>query len=525
MSGKSIIQKLELAINANKTKKPADIHERVVHLVNESLVFAMEDIINKIVPDDIWLTIENLEFDLGVLDNQNFESQFKTKFLQLLEQKIADIIHSSQHDLKQEDESETLSAGNKRWKAIVYFLRSGTLPWWWDTSQKLFDPLECRNMMEVHNDEIIRELKSWQYQSHVVKRLINHFPTKLLDELIQLLLPGFNVPDFRLFIKKLKFSGIDRSLTERAVYNEFVHVLFKYVFSDRKFSYPELYEAVWQSLILWISGDSSQKYSVALNKIKSYIPELDQERKYKDNPAFIGLKKLVQGRKLNIDPARKEAHVNLPSKSPTTDPGKASKTREAEGSAIYIDKDNSKSPTNDPEKASKTREVEGSAIYIENAGLVLLHPYLKTFLNEFALVEDKKFRDRNASFTAILLLQYLVYGNKIHFQEYNLALNKILCGIPMREPVDTTLPEGLEYHHEVYGLLAAVIGHWKALKNTSINGLRETFLQRDGKLSDQGEFWLLQVEHKPYDILLEALPWGISIIKLPWMKKHLQVEW
>jgi hypothetical protein len=208
------------------------------------------------------------------------------------------------------------------------------------------------------------------------------------------------------------------------------------------------------------------------------------------------LKKLVQGSK-DIDPARKEAHANLPLKSPPID----------------------------PEKASKTMESEGSAIYIENAGLVLLHPYLKTFLNEFGLVDDKKFKDRDASFTAILLLQYLVYGNKIHFQEYHLALNKILCGIPIREPVDIALPEGLDYHHEVNGLLTAVIGHWKALKNTSINGLRETFLQRNGKLSDQGEFWLLQVEHKPYDILLEALPWGISIIKLPWMKKHLQVEW
>jgi hypothetical protein len=497
MSGKSIIQKLDLAINASKTNKPVDIHERVVHLVNESLVFAMEDIISKIVPDDIWLKIENLEFDLGVLDHQNFESQFKTRFLQLLEQKIADIIHSSQHDHKQEAVSEKFSAGNKRWKAIVYFLHSGTLPWWWDTSQILFDPLECRNMMELYKYEIVRELKVWQYQSHVVKRLINHFSTDFLDELIQLLLPGFNVQDFRLIIKKLKFSGIDRSLTERAVNDEFLNVLFKFIFSDRKFSYPELYEAVWQSLILWISSDSSQKYLGTLNKIKSIIPELDQERKYNNNLVFLGLKKLVQSRKLNIDPARKEVHVNLPSKSPTTD----------------------------PEKASKTRETEGSAIYIENAGLVLLHPYLKTFLNEFGLVDDKKFKDRNASFTAILLLQYLVYGNKIHFQEYHLALNKILCGIPIREPVDIALPEGLDYHHEVNGLLTAVMGHWKALKNTSINGLRETFLQRNGKLSDQGEFWLLQVEHKPYDILLEALLWGISIVKSPWMKKHLQVEW
>jgi hypothetical protein len=78
---------------------------------------------------------------------------------------------------------------------------------------------------------------------------------------------------------------------------------------------------------------------------------------------------------------------------------------------------------------------------------------------------------------------------------------------------------------EAGALLDAVIRHWEVLRNSSPDALRGTFLLRPGKVSLRGEDWLLQVESKTCDILLEQLPWGISMIKLPWMKKMLWVEW
>jgi hypothetical protein len=79
---------------------------------------------------------------------------------------------------------------------------------------------------------------------------------------------------------------------------------------------------------------------------------------------------------------------------------------------------------------------------------------------------------------------------------------------------------------EAEALLKAVIRYWEALRNTGINGLRGEFLLRFGKLSVRSDGdWLLQVEAKTVDILLNQLPWGISMIKLPWMQKMLWVEW
>jgi hypothetical protein len=50
-------------------------------------------------------------------------------------------------------------------------------------------------------------------------------------------------------------------------------------------------------------------------------------------------------------------------------------------------------------------------------------------------------------------------------------------------------------------------------------------MQRNGKLSVVDDGWLMQVEQKAIDVLLNHLPWGIGIIKLPWMNEILYVEW
>ena len=61
--------------------------------------------------------------------------------------------------------------------------------------------------------------------------------------------------------------------------------------------------------------------------------------------------------------------------------------------------------------------------------------------------------------------------------------------------------------------------------NTSIEGLQQSFLQRSGKLVQKENDWMLQVEQRPFDIVLASLPWGIGIIKNKWMRGMLWVEW
>ena len=78
---------------------------------------------------------------------------------------------------------------------------------------------------------------------------------------------------------------------------------------------------------------------------------------------------------------------------------------------------------------------------------------------------------------------------------------------------------------QAHELLASVIEHWQALKNTSVDGLRGAFLRRDGLITRKNDDWLLQVERKTLDVLLDSIPWGYSTITLPWNGYLIHVEW
>ncbi len=167
----------------------------------------------------------------------------------------------------------------------------------------------------------------------------------------------------------------------------------------------------------------------------------------------------------------------------------------------------------------------GEYQYVENAGLVILHPFLPVFLEQNALVKDARFTDERARQMAVFLLHYLATGAS-DAPEYELLLPKLLCDWPASEPLERRIRLPKKTKREGEELLHAVIGHWSKLGSTSPEGLREGFLRRPGKLSrPDANTWLLQVEQSAIDILLNALPWGIGVVKLPWMPQLLHVEW
>jgi hypothetical protein len=164
-----------------------------------------------------------------------------------------------------------------------------------------------------------------------------------------------------------------------------------------------------------------------------------------------------------------------------------------------------------------------SGIYINNAGLVLLWPFLSRLFDLLSLIDNNGFVDEAAAFKAIVLLQYAATGNE-GIDGVDTTLNKLLCGVK----AETTIPVIALTETEkntVNQMLHAVTQHWDKLKNTSIDGLRDTFLHRVGKLERKEETWQLTVEQKGFDVLLYTIPWSFSTIKLTWMPEILQVTW
>lgn len=166
---------------------------------------------------------------------------------------------------------------------------------------------------------------------------------------------------------------------------------------------------------------------------------------------------------------------------------------------------------------------ESHGQFVTHAGLVLLGPYLQMFLERIGLSQDGRLTDAGAALAAV---QYLGTEQEVAPPEYELVLPKLLCGFGLDEAPPALPTVGADIVRESNELLSSVVEHWSALKNTSADSLREAFLQRDGKLSlRQDGTWLLQVEQKPYDMLLEYLPWSYQMTKLPWMERILITEW
>ncbi|MCG8471959.1 MAG: hypothetical protein MI742_08895 [Desulfobacterales bacterium] len=169
-------------------------------------------------------------------------------------------------------------------------------------------------------------------------------------------------------------------------------------------------------------------------------------------------------------------------------------------------------------------EVPDSLYMVDNAGLVLLTPYLGTLFSRLGYLEEGRFKDELQADRAALLLDFCSHKREAHHGE-TLALNRLLCGTLSQGRHRKRCSLTPEERSTAHGLLEAVIANWAAVKNTSVDGLREAFLAREGRLFQQEGAWHLQVEPKAYDMLLDQLPWGITPIKHPWMETVLYVTW
>lgn len=160
-------------------------------------------------------------------------------------------------------------------------------------------------------------------------------------------------------------------------------------------------------------------------------------------------------------------------------------------------------------------------VFMDCAGVVLLHPFLPRLFDRLEILTDGQLVQ---PVRALALLHFLATGQR-SAPEHALVLPKLLCGMEPSDlagaPVELSDADCDEAEH----LLQAAIDHWSAIGQTSFDGFRGNFLVRPGKLSARGDDDLLQVEKRAWDVLLGQLPWSIGVVRLPWMRRMLWVEW
>jgi hypothetical protein len=177
-----------------------------------------------------------------------------------------------------------------------------------------------------------------------------------------------------------------------------------------------------------------------------------------------------------------------------------------------------------PPPSQATAGADGR-VAVADAGLCLLWPFLSTLLGRVGLLAvTGGFHSEVARHRAVALLDHVATGEVVA-AEGRLPLAKLLCGMALGAVHEPGEPLDATERAEVDLFLQAMLEHLRPLGRLSVEGLRASWLLRPGLLGTRDGAWLLRVEQRSYDILLDRLAWRLEWIRLPWMPFPLRVEW
>ncbi|MDF7774698.1 contractile injection system tape measure protein [Sphingomonas sp. AOB5] len=163
-------------------------------------------------------------------------------------------------------------------------------------------------------------------------------------------------------------------------------------------------------------------------------------------------------------------------------------------------------------------------VFVGNAGLVLLNPYLPHLFEHLGLVRQNDDSRPAIDPRGARLLQHVADG-RWDAPEPELTLNKLLCGLDPATPVEAAAEPSPEEIDTCDDLLKAVRTNWPHLRNASTDILRETFIQREGRLTFHEDRATLEVQRKTVDVLTDQIPWSFSVVFHRWMPAPIHVTW
>lgn len=175
-----------------------------------------------------------------------------------------------------------------------------------------------------------------------------------------------------------------------------------------------------------------------------------------------------------------------------------------------------------PSHTIRKLQEDGGFVWVQNAGVILTHPFLKHLFSRTGILNDAN--ELTDPVLAAHVLHFVASGIESDFEQ-DMVLEKLLCGLAPEDSIPREVPISEEIRNEVDGFFEAVKSNWKPLSTSSNEAMRETFFRREGKLLMDESGLRLIVERKTVDILLNQLTWPVSIVRLPWLKDIIYVEW
>lgn len=513
------------------------MQQRLSHFFRESVAPALEQLFDRLAPDGTVLRLDRLEIDLGALNLQQLtDEETLRRIIREIEERLDSVLR------QRADRATLMDAKLSRFEQWLYFLTHGSLPWHStasDTGGLLRSVIET---LALHTSAVEQLRRLLRRSEAALDRLVLQHDAATLQTLLTLS-GGRSLEILPVFIREIQevhkqtgdFGVINRpsALPPRKLVAWFWKWAFHTVTTGQESQTGETLLRQFFTAVLDMESRTRLKRATEGKTQRRRFPVLAQilEPAGTSNKATVFVQKHPKTKK-NIQGKPGEDATPGPAaqQQPARPDGKTGQAGQAAASQKHADHRAPESlrPPGDIKPASDTvLATETGAVpewYVDNAGIVMLNNYLTTFFKNLGLTDGISFKSPEYSNKAALLLHFLATGAD-GAAEFELVLPKLLCGIPLEMPLDREITLLADEKEEANELLQAVIGHWNALGNASPDGVREAFLIRPGKLSLKNNGWRLQVERRTIDILFDRAPFSIGVVKLPWMKEILWVEW
>ncbi len=550
---KHIINRHILELTVPEQGRVQSIQTKASELIKQKLYPELDDLFSKIMSPDQVIRIDKLVIDVGKISEHDLDNEFIDRSLKKIADKINGLLATETNARQQNHvnvyETEiygkilVASRSHDYLHQFIYFLQTGHFPWWKTSSET----------NKVSGDGSLKEVfaEVLKYESNLLKnelvplfkipsvrkRLIFQFDYSRIGELLN-----------RIDEKKLKncstqfqvlLSVIGSCRFEKTFTDSYYDVVLQNFSETTELNSEERKTAFTKDVLdsVMTRLSESDKEWIVANRLKqddsgeiSVTKELYHFSEAEKGAGNSGLESILDNSEKNwktVSNLFEDFIRNL-----------AKKTTGKTTINLEPNREKNKNYSSEPETEIKNKKEEKKLqslngknemiedqIVVFNAGLVLIHPFLRFFFEGLDLLDEKlSFKSQEHAFKAIHLLQFIATGNETAV-ETDLLLNKILCGVDISEPVPNCVILSEKEKEESVFLIKTVLERWEALKTTNPSALRETFIQREGILKKSGGDWTLVIERNTFDVMLEKLLWSISFIKLPWCQQILFVEW
>ncbi len=530
---KNIIHKVQVEINTTSMATANALKSTMDEIIHTRILPSIEVVLERfkhLLLEDESLQINTLDLDVTI-DRGRLESKtLSSEIEEQLERIMAEIQHEK--TAKKTDYFISSDAGNqlndvqypefgrrsistqtKELESFFFFLRTGMKPWWISdntTMKALLEPDAILRFTgkqpELFSTSFIKEL----HVSVTRKRFVIQFPDQLIQGIVSAAFSRTSIP-----------AAFFQRLNELPSLINEVNNTFRIT--------------IWEILIAQLLERSENLKTTDLavivdpiirivTKKKATAPELEVTWKTIVQPVIELILLLRNEQRSAIEPIKK-VFLSQHTEATLSEKNSSEKSEQTEFESVIkpapLEATKTEQQKNLP-KEGHVVSIPKEGMLFEHAGLVLLSPFLKHLFTRTGLMDNhNQLTDKTM---AAHVLYYVATGNETPW-EFDTTFEKYIVGIDFNEPLERHCIISDTVKTEVKSMLQAVKDNWTPMQNSSDELLRYEYLQRPGKLIIDGQQHRLVMERKTQDILLDKLSWAISIVRFPWNKEILYVEW